>query len=78
MARSIADAGGTARAFGADVAGEASAKSAVDRTIEAFGKLTTLVNVAATVTPDGTVETLSLEQWNKALAVNLHRGFSDV
>ena len=78
VARSIADAGGTARAFGADVAGEASAKSAVDRTIEAFGKLTTLVNVAATVTPDGTVETLSLEQWNKALAVNLHRGFSDV
>lgn len=75
VARSIADAGGTARAFGADVAGEASAKSAVDRTIEAFGKLTTLVNVAATVTPDGTVETLSLEQWNKALAVNLTGAF---
>jgi NAD(P)-dependent dehydrogenase (short-subunit alcohol dehydrogenase family) len=29
------------------------------------------VNVAAAVTPDGSVETLSLEEWNKAIAVNL-------
>jgi len=75
VARRIADVGGSARAFGADVAEEASAKSAVDCTIEAFGTLTTLVNVAATVTPDGTVETLSLEQWNRALAVNLTGAF---
>ena len=75
LARSIVDAGGRARGFGADVADEASAKNAVARTIEAFGKLTTLVNVAATTTPDGTVETLSLEQWNKAIAVNLTGAF---
>jgi NAD(P)-dependent dehydrogenase (short-subunit alcohol dehydrogenase family) len=75
VARSIVDAGGRARGFGADVADEASAKDAVARTIEAFGKLTTLVNVAATATPDGTVETLSLEQWNKAIAVNLTGAF---
>lgn len=75
VARSIVNAGGQARAFGSDVAEEASAKSAVARTIEAFGKLTTLVNVAATITPDGTVETLSLEQWNKAIAVNLTGAF---
>jgi NAD(P)-dependent dehydrogenase (short-subunit alcohol dehydrogenase family) len=47
----------------------------VARTLDAFGKLTTLVNVAATVTPDGSVETLSLAQWNEALAVNLTGAF---
>jgi len=75
IARSIAAADGRARAFGADVAQEASAQSSVKSTIEAFGRLTTLVNVAATATPDGTVETLSLEQWNKAIAVNLTGAF---
>ncbi len=71
VARAIADQGGRAQAIGVDVASEASAKQAIARTVEVFGKLTTLVNVAAAVTPDGTVETLSLEQWNKAIAVNL-------
>lgn len=75
VARSIAAAGGRADAFAADVANAASAKDAVSRTVETFGKLTTLVNVAATVTPDGTVETLSLEQWNTAIAVNLTGAF---
>ncbi len=40
-----------------------------------FASLTTLVNVAAAVTPDGTVETLTLEQWNEALAINLTGAF---
>lgn len=71
VARAIVGSGGRACALALDVASESSAKEAVARTVEAFGKLTTLVNVAATVTPDGTVETLSLEQWNRAIAVNL-------
>jgi NAD(P)-dependent dehydrogenase (short-subunit alcohol dehydrogenase family) len=71
VARTITERGGRAQALTVDVAIEESAKKAVARTIEVFGRLTTLVNVAATVTPDGTVETLSLEQWNKAIAVNL-------
>lgn len=71
VARAIADQGGRTQAFAVDVASEANAKQAIERTVEAFGKLTTLVNVAAAVTPDGTVETLSLEEWNKAIAVNL-------
>src|SRR5262249_59438830 len=58
-----------------DVANEASAKEAVARTIAAFGRLTTLVNVAAAATPDGTCETLALEEWNKAIAVNLTGAF---
>jgi len=49
--------------------------SALSRT---FGKLTTLVNVAAAVTPDGTVETaLASRQWNQAIA-SISPALSDV
>jgi NAD(P)-dependent dehydrogenase (short-subunit alcohol dehydrogenase family) len=75
VARAITESGGRAQGFKVDVTDEASAKAAVERTIAGFGRLTTLVNVAATVTPDGTVETLSLDDWNKALAVNLTGAF---
>jgi NAD(P)-dependent dehydrogenase (short-subunit alcohol dehydrogenase family) len=73
VARAIVGSG--ALALQVDVADEASAKNAVERTIASVGRLTTLVNVAATVTPDGTVETLSLDDWNKAIAVNLTGAF---
>jgi NAD(P)-dependent dehydrogenase (short-subunit alcohol dehydrogenase family) len=59
----------------ADVSVADDAQQAVQRTVQAFGKLTTLVNVAANVTPDGTVETLTLDDWNDALAVNLTGAF---
>src|SRR5215510_7876360 len=75
VARTIAASGGRAQALQVDVADEASAKGAVEQTIAKFGRLTTLVNVAATVTPDGTVETLSLDDWNQAIAVNLTGAF---
>src|SRR5262249_28724335 len=75
VASAITASGGRAQGFQVDVANEASAKDAVARTIASFGKLTTLVNVAATVTPDGTVETLLLDDWNKAIAVNLTGAF---
>jgi NAD(P)-dependent dehydrogenase (short-subunit alcohol dehydrogenase family) len=75
VARVIAGSGGRALALQVDVADEVSAKDAVERTIASFGRLTTLVNVAATVTPDGTVETLSLDDWNNAIAVNLTGAF---
>src|SRR6478735_4359910 len=52
-ARSLVEAGGRASGFAVDVSNEASADEAVKRAIAAFGRLTTLVNVAATVTPDG-------------------------
>jgi NAD(P)-dependent dehydrogenase (short-subunit alcohol dehydrogenase family) len=75
VARAIVDGGGRASALAVDVADEESAKRCVARAIEIFRRLTTLVNVAATITPDGTVETLTLEQWNKAIAVNLTGAF---
>ena len=75
MAASIASAGGQASAVRANVAVAEDAEKSVRHAVERFGKLTTLVNVAANVTPDGTVETLTLEDWNDALAVNLTGAF---
>ena len=74
-ARKVVEAGGKAIGLGVDVSDPESCAAAVAGAMEAFGKITTLVNVAATVTPDGTVETLSLEQWNKAIGVNLTGAF---
>ncbi len=68
-------AGGQASAIALDVADPSSCEASVAFALSSFGKLTTLVNVAATVIPDGTVETLTLELWNKALAVNLTGAF---
>jgi NAD(P)-dependent dehydrogenase (short-subunit alcohol dehydrogenase family) len=75
VADGITAAGGRAVALEADVSLAADVQRSIACAIETFGKLTTLVNVAAAVTPDGTVETLTLEQWNKALAVNLTGAF---
>jgi NAD(P)-dependent dehydrogenase (short-subunit alcohol dehydrogenase family) len=74
-AGAIVASGGRAHALTVDVADAASAKTAIEHAIATFGKLTTLVNVAAAVTPDGTVETLSLAQWNQAIGVNLTGAF---
>lgn len=71
VAEDIKNAGGRAVAIEANVADAADAAKSVRCAVEAFGTLTTLVNVAAAVTPDGTVETLTLEQWNEALGTNL-------
>jgi NAD(P)-dependent dehydrogenase (short-subunit alcohol dehydrogenase family) len=75
VASDIVAAGGRAASAQADVSQAADAEAAVRLACTRFGKLTTLVNVAAAVTPDGTVETLSLEQWNQALAINLTGAF---
>jgi NAD(P)-dependent dehydrogenase (short-subunit alcohol dehydrogenase family) len=75
VAKDIAAAGGRATSLEADVSVALDAQRSIACAIKTFGKLTTLVNVAAAVTPDGTVETLTLEQWNQALAVNLTGAF---
>jgi len=71
VAKDIEAAGGRALALHLDVSDPQSCARSVADAVAHFGKLTTLVNVAAAVTPDGTAETLTLEQWNNALAVNL-------
>jgi NAD(P)-dependent dehydrogenase (short-subunit alcohol dehydrogenase family) len=70
-AKDIRAAGGAAVAQQTDVSKPEDAKRAIDKAISEFGSLRILINVAAAVTPDGTCETLALEDWNKAFAVNL-------
>lgn len=68
VARDLGEAG---RAFELDVSDPAQARAAVGDAVAAFGALHILVNVAAAVTPDAPVESLSVEDWNRAFAVNL-------
>ncbi len=67
----IREAGGRAEPFVLDVADPDQGQAAVARAVELFGGLHILVNVAAAVTPDAPVESLALEDWNRAFAVNL-------
>jgi NAD(P)-dependent dehydrogenase (short-subunit alcohol dehydrogenase family) len=75
VAADIVAAGGRAAAAETNVTRAEHAQRAVQKAVQDFGGLTTLVNVAATVSPDGTVETLTLDDWNRALAVNLTGAF---
>ena len=68
--------GGEAGSLQLDVRFEDSARAAVEKAIATFGKLTTLVNVAAAVMPDGNAETLSLDLWENAIRVNAAIGGS--
>jgi NAD(P)-dependent dehydrogenase (short-subunit alcohol dehydrogenase family) len=67
----IAQAGGSASAVALDVTNPDQCEEVVATAVSTFGKLTTLANVAATVTPQGTVETLSFDDWRSAFNVNL-------
>jgi NAD(P)-dependent dehydrogenase (short-subunit alcohol dehydrogenase family) len=54
-----------------DVSDPAQAEAAVAATVAKFGALHILVNNAAAFVPDNTAETIPLEDWNRAMAVNL-------
>lgn len=75
VAAKIVARGGRAAAVSCDVASPEAAQAAVARTVQAFGALTILVNVAATRSPDGSAETLPLDDWNHAFAVNVNGAF---
>ena len=70
VARTVRDAGGQAIAVQVDVSKEADCENAARAAIEAFGKITTLVNSSAAASPDGNVETLSTAAWREAIDVN--------
>ncbi|MPZ56413.1 MAG: SDR family oxidoreductase [Rhizobiales bacterium] len=72
VARAIVAEGGRAVSIEVDIADPRSAEAAVVAAVAAFGRLTTLVNVAAApVSPAGTVETMPLAEWSKEVSVNL-------
>lgn len=71
VSRQIIENGGRAAPFALHVGKPEECEAAANEAVAKFGKLTTLVNAAATSTPDGTVETLTLEQWENTLRINL-------
>ena len=71
VASDIVAVGGEAAAFQLDVGEAAQCEAAANEAVARFGKLTTLVNAAVAVTPDGNVETLALADWEQALKINL-------
>lgn len=71
VVKQIESAGGKAIAITCDVTDEADVKKAVEETIKKFGKIDILLNNAG-IAIIGTVETMSLEEWNKGMAVNVN------
>lgn len=73
VAEEITAAGGKAIGVRVDVSDDASAKAMAAAAIEAFGGVDILVNNAALMVDVSydSIETVSLEAWNKAFAVNL-------
>ena len=69
-----AKASGSATAFVADVADEEATKAMIDHAVDTFGRLDILHN-NATALEVGAVKDLSLEGWNKTLAVNVTAPF---
>jgi len=70
VASEIRAAGGRALAIAVDVSKPEQCEAAAARTVAEFGKITTLVNASATVSPDGNVEKITLSDWQRALDVN--------
>jgi NAD(P)-dependent dehydrogenase (short-subunit alcohol dehydrogenase family) len=70
-AAALVKAGGRATPCVTDVSKPEDCERAVKLAVSTYGNVRILVNVAAAVIPDGTVVDLSLEDWNKAFAVNL-------
>jgi NAD(P)-dependent dehydrogenase (short-subunit alcohol dehydrogenase family) len=57
-----------------DLAQEEETSATIERTVEEFGRIDVLVNAAGTDAP-GTVEDLTVEGWDRTLAVNLRAPF---
>ncbi len=74
VAAEIGRAGGSALAVRADVADPEQVRGMIERAADAFGRLDVLHNNATRV-ETGQIERLTLEGWNRTLAVNLTATF---
>lgn len=74
-AKEIQEMNGMALGLYVDVTIEATVTQAIEKAIQAFGGIHILLNGAAARDPSGSVADYSLEDWNKAIAVNLTGAF---
>jgi NADP-dependent 3-hydroxy acid dehydrogenase YdfG len=70
LAADIEATGGTALAISGDIAIEAEAMGAVEKTVQTLGCIDILINSAG-VNEAGGVESLTLDQWRRVLDINL-------
>jgi NAD(P)-dependent dehydrogenase (short-subunit alcohol dehydrogenase family) len=74
-AEEINQAGGIALGIHADVSDEPSTQQAILKVMQAYDGIHVLLNGAAAKDPSGSVADYSLEDWNKAISVNLTGAF---
>jgi NAD(P)-dependent dehydrogenase (short-subunit alcohol dehydrogenase family) len=67
----IRAAGGTAEFLGCDVASDDQVAAAIARVVDLWGRLDCAHNNAGITTKGGPLQELTLEEWNRTLAVNL-------
>jgi len=71
LAQKIRDEGGHARFFKTDVSREDDVRAMVDAVVEHFGKLDGAFNNAGIEQANRPLHDLTIEQWNRAIAVDL-------
>jgi NAD(P)-dependent dehydrogenase (short-subunit alcohol dehydrogenase family) len=77
LVRDITASGGTAKHNGADISDHAAARDLVESTVEDFGKLDILVNVAG-ILRDRMIFNMSEEEWDAVIRVHLKGHFNTI
>ncbi len=67
----IREQGGEAHFLPTDVTSESQVEALVAGTVERFGRVDCAVNNAGTAGPSGTIASISIDDWNRILAINL-------
>lgn len=75
VARQVRGRGGSAAAIRADVSDEASVKQMIASAIAEFGRIDVLVNNAGIIGPTAPATSISREDWDEVLAINLTGAF---
>lgn len=75
VADAIAGKGGTARAFKCDITDETSVEQTIAGIVQAFGGIDIVINCAGGYKQLATVEDMSIEEWDRTIALNLRSVF---